>query len=113
MAQLIASLYTVITFNSARDAFHLACQDIVFTLIAEAAFYYKNYKDYKMKINYTNLPESRPLQEDDNDSDIDFDDDQDEDKAKDTPKEEEDDGEERLDDPEQPGEEAESKQVRE
>lgn len=75
----------MITFNSARDAFHLACQDILFTLIAEAAFYYKNYKDYKMKINYTNLPETRPLQDGDIDSDIDFDDDAEDDKAKDPP----------------------------
>lgn len=62
----------MVTFNSARDAFHLACQDILFTLISECAFYYKNYKDYKMKINYTNLPETRPLQ-DEEDSDVDLD----------------------------------------
>lgn len=55
--QLIASIYTLITFNSAKDAFHLASQDLLFSLIGEICFYYKNYKDLKMKLGYNQLPE--------------------------------------------------------
>ncbi len=43
--QLVASLFTISTYNSAVDAYHLSVLDILFSLISESCVYYKSYYD--------------------------------------------------------------------
>lgn len=51
--QLVASLFTISTYNSAVDAYHLSVLDIVFSLISESCVYYKSYYDQKRKVDYS------------------------------------------------------------